>query len=459
MLWDEGSWTPTGNPERDYARGNLTFTLHGKRLKGRWHLVRLRRGAEKRDNWLLIKGKDPYADANGDVALEKFNKSVVSRRTMEGIAAAAGKSSDSGGARPKSAVEALEKRQRGARADSRGKPPKIGAGNAKVSFVPPQLATLVAAPPVGPNWVHEIKFDGYRLLALIDKSATRLFTRAGNDWSDRFRPLCEALRKLKARSAIVDGEAVHAAPDGTFSFHALQDALSTGNVARLHYYAFDLLHLNGVDLRERPLTERKALLQGLLERALPILQYSHHFTEPGDRILAHACHLALEGIVSKQADAPYRSGRTNGWLKSKCVQEQEFVIGGYTEQPKHPGALGALLIGFYEKNNLQFAGKVGTGFSSQEGGQILRQLKARTIKSSPFSAVPSTARRGACFVKPELVAHVNFGEWTPDGRLRHPSFQGLREDKPAREVVREKKKSLRSVRNDKAATKRRRPRQ
>jgi bifunctional non-homologous end joining protein LigD len=456
MLWDEGSWEPNGDPRRDYARGNLTFTLHGRRLKGRWHLVRLRGnrpGDAKRENWLLIKGKDQYAHANGEVALEKFQTSVVSRRSMEGIAKAAGKSWGRGGAHDKSAAEAvdavkaLKPKKVAVTARPKTKAPKITVGSDPVSFVPPQLATLVSAPPRGANWVHEIKFDGYRLLALVEKSGTRLFTRAGNDWSTRFTPLCKAFAKLKVHSAVVDGEAVHSDKDGTFSFHALQEALSTGNLARLRYYAFDLLNLNGVDLRARPLTQRKALLQSLLEQAPEILQYSQHFTEPGDQILAQACHLALEGIVSKQADAPYRSGRTNGWLKSKCVKEQEFVIGGYTEQPKHPGMLGALLIGYYDHDVLRFAGKVGTGFSWEDGRELLKKLKARAVKTSSFAAVPTNARRGARFVEPELVAHVSFGEWTPDGKLRHPSFQGLREDKPSREVVREKEKALTGIAN------------
>jgi len=443
MLWDQGSWEPIGNPEADYARGNMTFMLHGKRLKGRWHLVKLRGGDRRGDSWLLIKGKDQYADANGDAAVDKYQTSVVSRRSMQGIAAAAGKTWDKGGARRKSvtesaqAIKALQQKRRRSRTGTKSKPPKVGLGNSPVLFVPPQLATLVAAAPVGPNWVHEIKFDGYRLLALIDKASIRLFTRSGNDWSDRFAPLCKALSQLDVHSAIVDGEVVHSDKDGSFSFHALQDALSKGNLARLRYYAFDLLHLNGVDLRARPLTDRKALLQSLLDPTPPLLEYSQHFTEPGDQILAHACHLALEGIVSKRADGPYRSGRTNDWLKSKCVKEQEFVIGGYTEQPKHPGTLGALLVGYYENDKLRFAGKVGTGFSAPEGRKILKQLRTRATKAPSFASLPTAARRGALFIKPEMVAHVNFGEWTPDGKLRHPSFQGLREDKSPREVVRE----------------------
>ena len=322
---------------------------------------------------------------------------------------------------------------------------KLATDNAvdeRPAFVVPQLATLVSAPPADAGWVHEIKFDGYRLVAVVERDVTQLFTRAGNDWSDRFAPLCEAFAKLKITNAVFDGEAVYPDEKGTFSFHSLQAALSGKTLERLRYYAFDLLHLDGMDLRPKPLTERKALLQKVLKGAPAILAYSEHFTERGDKMLAHACSLGLEGIISKRADASYRSGRVGSWLKSKCIREQEFVIGGYTEQPKHRGVLGALLIGYYDGKVLQFAGKVGTGFSAVEGAALLRKLKALGAGNSPFVELPTDARRGAQFVEPRLVAHINFGEWTPDGRLRHPSFQGLREDKPAREVVRETPKLL-----------------
>jgi len=452
MLWDTGSWTPTGDARRDLARGNLTFTLSGKRLKGRWHLVRLRgnrSGDSKRDNWLLIKGKDEYADPHGDAALEKYQTSVVSRRSMQGIAKADGQTWGKTGAREKSSREAVEAvKALAGKAHATPTRPKrrrsqTAAGTVPAVFVPPQLATLVSGPPRGDGWVHEIKFDGYRLLVVIEQGKVRLYTRAGNDWSDRFPPLCKAFAKIELESAVIDGEAVNATGDGgdSYSFHSLQNALSTGNLRRLRYYAFDLLYLDGVDLRSQPLVERKAQLQRLLEQAPQILQYSQHFSEPGDQILAQACQMALEGIVSKQAQAPYRSGRTTSWLKSKCIHEQEFVIGGYTEQPKHPGTLGALLVGYYEKSALRFAGKVGTGFSALDARMLLKKLKSRSVRMPPFETLPSDARRGARFIKPELVANINFAEWTPDGKLRHPSFQGLREDKPAREVVREKEQS------------------
>ena len=452
MLWDEGTWEPIGNPERDLKRGNLTFNLHGKRLKGRWHLVRLRGnrpGDAKRENWLLIKGKDEFADKHGDAATEKYQKSVVSDRTMEAIAKRSGRSWGKAGARKKSAAEvedAIEAIHKKASRDVRAvNPTKLPSGAKPAVFISPQLATLVPAPPRGDNWVHEIKFDGYRLIAVLNQSDVKVFTRAANDWSHRFKSLCAALAKLKVANAVIDGEAVHVEENGSFSFHGLQNALSTGKLDRLQYYAFDLLHLNGIDLRDRPLTERKALLEKLFSDPTPLLAYSEHFVQPGNAVFERACDLALEGIVSKRAEAPYQSGRNDAWLKSKCIKEQELVIGGYTEQPKHPGTLGALLIGTFEGERLRFAGKVGTGFTHAEGRDLMKKLQARASPTSPFLALDTASRRGANFVKPELVAQVHFSEWTPDGRLRHPSFQGLREDKPAKEIVREKEKSLTAV--------------
>lgn len=452
MLWDQGTWEAIGNADRDLARGSLTFVLYGKRLKGRWHLVRLRSRrprASKRENWLLIKGKDQHADANGGAAIEKFQRSVISRRGMESIARASGKTWGKTGARKKSAAEAadaVEALRKKARVPStRLKTPDVGRGDAPAAFVAPQLATLVSAPPSGENWVHEIKFDGYRLLGVIAGQHAELFTRAANDWSDRFKPFCTAFTKLKLASAVIDGEVVHVEEDGSMSFHGLQNALSTGKLDSLRYYAFDLLHLNGVDLRVRPLTERKALLQKIIAGAPGRLLYSEHFAEAGDQVLREACGLGLEGIVSKRADAPYRSGRTDSWLKSKCIKEQELVVGGYTEQPKHPGVLGALLVGYFDGDALRFAGKIGTGFTQAEARALIKKLQERGVKASPFASLPRGARRGARFIRPELVAHVNFSEWTPDGKLRHPSFQGLREDKPAREVVRENAKPLSTI--------------
>jgi bifunctional non-homologous end joining protein LigD len=307
-------------------------------------------------------------------------------------------------------------------------------------FIKPQLATLVTEPPKGDGWVHEIKFDGYRLLARIAQGKVRLITRANNDWTEKFEGLAAQLSRLAVDSALIDGEVVHLARDGTMSFHALQNALGTGKKQDLHYYAFDLLFLDGADIRNRPVLERKAALEKILKKAPAHVHVSEHMSDSGTKVLSHACELALEGIVSKRAAGAYLSGRSDAWLKSKCLREQELVIGGFTEQPKHPGMLGAFLMGYYENGALLFAGKVGTGFTHREGREILQKLKRLKRDTSPFKAIPTASRRGASFAKPELVAHVSFTEWTADGVMRHPSFQGLRSDKPAEEVVREKPK-------------------
>ncbi len=438
MLWDQGSWSPIGDAEKGYKKGKLDFELHGKRLKGRWHLVRMhgnRRGDEKRENWLLIKGKDQYAnEEDGDAALEKYDTSVVSDRSMESLATGKSKVWKSKGAKetpvpepPKAKAKSQPKRSN-----------KKASALAPPEFIAPQLATLVTRPPEGSNWVHEVKFDGYRLEARIANGDVTLTTRNANDWTDRFKDIATALSALPCQNAILDGEAVHMAADGTMSFHALQNALSTGKKDDLQFWVFDLLFLDGEDVREKPLLERKALLKKLLKRPLARIHYSDHFDASGAQVLHQACSASLEGIISKRAGDAYHSGRGDGWLKSKCIKEQELVIGGYTTQPKHPGALGALLMGYYNKDEFIFAGKVGTGFSHSEGHALLTKLKKLEQKSPPFKAIPRLARKGAVFAKPELVAHVNFTEWTHDGVMRHPSFQGLREDKPAPEVVREK---------------------
>jgi bifunctional non-homologous end joining protein LigD len=440
MLWDQGSWSPIGDAERGYKKGKLDFELEGKRLKGRWHLVRMHgnpRGDEKRENWLLIKGKDQYAnEEDGDAALEKYQTSIVSDRSMESLAT--GKSK----VWKKGAKEAPVPEP--AKAKAKALPKRASRKKTKVlpppKFIAPQLAILVTKPPEGNNWVHEVKFDGYRLEARIDDGEVTLTTRNDNDWTDRFKDIAAALATLPCQNAIVDGEAVHMAADGTMSFHALQNALSTGKKEDLQFWVFDLLFLDGEDVRDKPLLERKALLQQLLKKPPKRVHYSDHFEASGAQVLHQACSASLEGIISKRADDAYHSGRGEGWVKSKCIKEQELVIGGYTTQPKHPGALGALLMGYYDKKDFIFAGKVGTGFSHSEGHALLTKLKKLEQKQPPFKSIPRLARRGAVFAKPELVAHVNFTEWTHDGVMRHPSFQGLREDKPAPEVVREKEK-------------------
>jgi bifunctional non-homologous end joining protein LigD len=439
MLWDTGTWEPLEDAEKGLQKGKLRFRLHGKRLHGEWVLVRMHgKASEKRANWLLMKADDAYANReNGDAALEKYTTGVTSDKSMQAIA---------GGARVWRSNRAQEASQPVAKAKPLKKAKAVKAKKkTRDNTAPPpafhemQLATLVDHPPEGGGWVHEIKFDGYRALTRIENGEVRMITRAGNDWTDRFRAIAEEAKKLPVQNALIDGEVVKQAEDGTMSFHALQQAMGEGS-EDLTYYAFDLLWLNGEDVTGKSLLARKEMLQRIIKDRR--FRYSEHFTQTGSDVLHNACGLALEGIISKRADAPYQSGRTADWLKSKCIQEQEFVIGGFAYQPKHPGQLAALLIGYYEKGVLKFAGKVGTGFTHKEAAQLIKHMLPLKQAGSAFRHVPSSYRRGAVWLKPVLVAQVQFTEWTADGMLRHPSYQGLREDKPAADVTREVRKPL-----------------
>lgn len=306
-----------------------------------------------------------------------------------------------------------------------------------MEFIAPQLATLVDEVPAGDAWVHEQKFDGYRIEAVREKSGVRLYTRKGNDWTDTFPTLAEAIEKLPAKTFILDGEAAVLRDDGVTDFQGLQQALGTRS-NRLVYFAFDLLALDGKDLRAKPLFERKALLAKLLAKPPAILRYSEHVVGRGDELFAQACKRGLEGIICKRADAPYVSTRNKTWLKVKCHQRQELVVGGYTDPEGTRTGLGALLVGYYDGKHLRYAGKVGTGFKAKDLADLLGAFEERDTPA--FSPAPTRAQTGprAHWVEPKVVVEVQFAEWTKDGRLRHPSFQGLRKDKKAKEVVREK---------------------
>ena len=306
------------------------------------------------------------------------------------------------------------------------------------AWVAPQLATLVSAPPVGGEWVHEIKLDGYRILARIDRGRARLLTRNRLDWTDHFPGLAEAAAALPVKEALLDGEVVAFDAAGVSSFQALQQAAESGRA--LTYVAFDLLFLDGRDLRREPLIARKKALARLLRGRRGRLRYSEHFDAPGQEVYERACAMALEGIVSKRKDAPYVSGRGQSWLKVKCMARQEFVIGGFTDPEGARADFGSLLLGVHEPDGrLVYTGKVGTGFSSATLATVGKRLRRLEQRTSPFAPDgPRPPARGAHWVKPTLVGEVTFTEWTRDGLLRHPSFQGLREDKPAAQVVRER---------------------
>ncbi|MCB4769806.1 DNA ligase D [Ancylobacter sp. Lp-2] len=452
LLWDTGSWVPLGDPRKGLKKGHLDFTLDGTKLHGRWHLVRLnRKTGESRDNWLLIKGEDAAArDAGAPDILEERPESVKTGRDLDAIAREApGWSSKTGrrtagppAAKPETAV-AKPKATTGTKAVA-GTKAASGARRSKVvaplpDFIAPQLATLVDKAPGGAGWVHEIKFDGYRLQARIDQGAVTLLTRSGLDWTGRFGPaLATALARLPCTTALVDGEVVVETGAGASSFSALQQDLAEGRGDRLRFYAFDLLHLDGRDLTGERLTDRQAALAALLNGAGDPLRLSEPFEEDGATLLRHACRLSLEGLVSKRRDGRYRSGRSTDWRKSKCAERQEFVIGGYVPSSVSPRAIGSLVLGVFDGGKLRHVGRVGTGYSARVAEELFRTLQPLVRDGSPFAGrLSAEARRGVAFVAPSLVAEVEFRGWTGERHLRHASYRGLREDKPAAEVVRE----------------------
>jgi bifunctional non-homologous end joining protein LigD len=303
-----------------------------------------------------------------------------------------------------------------------------------------QLATLVEAPPEGDGWLHEIKYDAYRLLAFLDDRKVRLLTRNRNDWTVRFPSIQASVGRLKARSAVLDVEAAIVEPTGRTDFHALQQALSEfGDSRAIVGYAFDLLHLDGTDLSGCPQIERKEKLQTLLEKSTlgNQLYYSEHVRGSGAAELKKACRLGLEGIVSKFATAPYRTGRQKTWLKSKCLTRQEFIILGFSAAKSGDRAIGALYLGYRRDGEIAYAGKVGTGFTTADATVLLEKMSSLETKTPSAKGVPRSELRAIHWVKPKLLCEVVFVEWTKDGYIRHPSFQGLREDKQARSVRRE----------------------
>jgi bifunctional non-homologous end joining protein LigD len=328
---------------------------------------------------------------------------------------------------------------------------KRGSGKAKQArrdsaavpvFVEPCLATLVDKVPEGARWIHEIKFDGYRIQARLDRGKVKLLTRKGLDWTKKFPTVAEAIVKLPAATALIDGELVAEDAKGISRFSLLQQDLKAGRHDRMVLYAFDLMHLDGADLTPLPLGERKAALARLIGRARGPLRFSESLSEPGPALFKQACKMGLEGIMSKLADAPYRSGRGRDWLKSKCSDRQELVVAGFAPSSADAQAVGALVLGFYDRGKLNYAGRTGTGFTRENARALYRKFKAHARKTSPFSPVPKEERgvHAPVWIEPKFVAEVDFHGWTQGERVRQASFQGLREDKPAKDVVREVKR-------------------
>ena len=453
LLWDNGTWEPEGDPVAAYRKGHIKFTLAGKKLHGGWHLVRLHgdRAGKDGENWLLFKVDDEAAiPGSGDRVTEELTDSVESGRSIDEVAEAADRVWNGG------PVEQDGKKEK---KDKKDKTKTIvGSRKAKMpQEVEPELATLVTAPPAGDEWLHELKLDGYRILCAVEDGEAQVYTRNAKDWTARFSPIAKAAAALPVSSALLDGEVVVLKPDGTSSFQALQNALTESRDRDLLYYVFDLLYLDGQDLRPAPLTARKEALAGLVSKGFPqdrpVIRLSDHVQGQGEGFYQQACRHGLEGIVSKRADAPYRSGRGKDWLKVKCLKRQEFIIAGYTDPEGARSGFGALLLAVNDGDDLIFTGRVGTGFDTSTLDSLRERLEKLERKTPPVKNPPRGAQaRGVHWVKPELVAEIAFTEWTDDGALRHPTFQGLREDKPAADVVREEPETPQTMKTPKTKT-------
>jgi bifunctional non-homologous end joining protein LigD len=436
LLWDRGTWTPLDpTPAEAYGKGNLKFILDGEKLHGKWVLVRMggKAAAERRENWLLIKERDEAAaPQSGEAVVVENPLSVATGRPIDEIAA------------DRDRVWGPNGEERPAAAEPRQHPDPArvpGAARGRMPAKPrPQLATPADEAPDGPQWFHEIKHDGYRLIARIGNGSPRLLTRNGLDWTGKFPALADTLGELSVEAALIDGELVHLEADGTSDFGRLQDAIANGRTDELVFYAFDLLYLDGYDLKGAALADRKAVLAGLVPpHSDGILRYSDHQVGHGPEFFRHACGYELEGIVSKRRDRPYHAGRNDSWVKVKCSNRDEFIVIGFTDPAGHRQGLGALLLGYYDGHGtLHYAGRVGSGFGDAQLAALRPRLDQVHRAAAPVTALPKgVSLKGVHWTEPALVAEVRYAGWTADQVLRHATFVGLREDKSPAEVVRD----------------------
>ncbi len=441
MLWDKGTWAPiAGKSAKDLDEGHLHFTLHGERMKGEWLLVRMKgRPGEKRENWLLRKIDDAAA-VSGDVLVEQGLTSVLTGRSMAQIAADKAGTQSLAGKKGKAFNEAMAQ---AASHNARAAAPKRKRSAAgPPPFEPPQLATLVDAVPAGNGWMHEIKFDGYRALAAVSGDKVIVYTRTGLDWTDKFAPLAERLSVLDLPPCLIDGEIVAYDAEGNPDFSALQKVLKRGHGAQgkddaLSFHAFDLLSLDGEDLKALPNIERKERLEALLIDAQPPIHVADHVIGAGEALFKAMCGAGQEGIIAKRIDAAYRGQRTRNWVKVKCTLRQEFVILGWSKSNAKGRSFSSLLLGQREGDTLIYKGKVGTGFDGDMLDELARTMAPLAQKNAPAD-VPRPEARGAQWIAPSLVAEIAFAEFTGDGHVRHGSFVALREDKEADAVTPEK---------------------
>jgi bifunctional non-homologous end joining protein LigD len=422
IIWDKGIWIPLEDPHKNYRAGNLKFELRGVKLRGHWALVRMKSNREKQETWLLIKEKDEYVRPSSEFNVVDEMPDSVAKLVAESQKVA----------KPKKELSAKKKLTS-----------SISDKAVKTDLplmLQPQLATLADAPPKdSTEWIYEIKFDGYRILTRIDGKKVQLFTRNGNDWSHKLPTLVKAIDEMNLKPGWLDGEIVMPNENGIPDFQALQGAFDSSRTQSIIYYLFDLPFYGGHDLRSAPLIERRALLKTLFKNPTPDqIRFSDVFDAPPGDIVSTACHLGLEGVVGKRKSSTYVPRRSTDWIKLKCKQRQEFVIGGYTEPQGSRSHIGSLLLGVYdEKGELQYTGNVGTGFNEKTLNDLKVKLDKIPADRSPFSKATDIDKK-AHWINPTLVAEVSFGEWTNSGHIRHSVFHGLRTDKKVNTIIREK---------------------